>query len=87
MYFSVDYQNFCIQSQLSLRDYPELHFPKHLIPNKNQEKGNLYGKIPSRTSVDRPPFWITKQYGKKNFIGSTWGQVGDVVNDVTFSRQ
>ena len=71
MFFSVDYQNLCIQSQLSLRHYPQLRFPNHLIPKKNQEKRNLYGKIPRRTS---------------GFIGSTWRQVEGGVDDVTFSE-
>ena len=57
--FTVDYQNFCIQPQLFLRHYPQLRFPKHLIPKKNQEKRNLYQKILRMTSP------VCKQYSKK----------------------
>ena len=56
VFFSVGYQNFCIQRQLFLRHCPQLRFQRHLIPKKNQEKRNLYRKILRTTSPVRPPF-------------------------------
>ena len=62
-------------------------FSQTLDSKEESRKEELYGKIPRRTSVDRPPFWITEKHSKKNFIGSTWRQVEGGVDDVTFSRQ
>ena len=56
VFFSIDYQNCCFQSQLFLCQYPQLRFPKHFIPKNNQDKTNLYRKILRTTSTARPPF-------------------------------